>query len=81
MLIGMTKIFLARVIGARLNEVGFVPSGTIRLATEEEDREARAEERQNREAVPAWCCNHCSIHLGHDRTETLRLVKEHLRDM
>jgi len=80
MLIGLTKLHMARSVGARLNEFGFIQSGTTRLATEEEEREAKAGERERKEAAKVWACDHCSIHLGIKKTECLAVVKEHLRD-
>ena len=54
---------------------------TVRLATEEEEREAKEAERSLREAAKAWSCNHCFDYLGVGKTESLSLIRRHLNIM
>jgi len=76
----MSKIWYARRFGARLNQFHSVQSVTTRLATEQEEREAKEGESARREAAKAWSCNHCYDHLGVGKTESLPVVKKHLKD-
>jgi len=65
---------------ANVNEFRNASRGTLRLATEEEEREAKEGERGRREAAKAWSCNHCYDYLGLGKTESFPVIRGHLKN-